>query len=65
MIAEPSLHAAVRSAFAALSQAVRLLKLAFPSSAPRAVQRLVAYRAEGEETVCGPLRYRVQCLAGR
>lgn len=62
MIAETSLHAAVRSAFAALSQAVRLLKVVFPPGAPQAVRRLVAYRAEGEEAVCGLLRYRVQCL---
>lgn len=62
MSSESSLYTAVRSALLALSQAVRVLKICFPESAPEAVRQLVAYRAEGEESVSGVWAYRVQCL---
>ncbi|ADJ61805.1 type VI secretion system tip protein VgrG [Herbaspirillum seropedicae] len=41
----------------------RLLRLHLPSSAPSAVQRLVALQVTGTEAVCGNVIYRVQCAS--
>ena len=56
------LASSLSSLAAELSQSKRLLKLHFPESAPDAAHRLVPYQIEGDENVCGAVRYRLQCL---
>lgn len=48
--------------FLKLSQSSRILKLHVPDTAPIAAQSLVPYQIEGEENLCGGVRYRLQCL---
>ncbi len=64
MIAETSLHAAVRSAFAGTSQAVRLLKVVFPPSAPTGCTAPGRRPRGGRGGCLRPARYPVAGASG-
>ena len=57
------LLAALNDALSALTQGHRSIQQHFPASAPELTRNLVPYQLEGEEHVCGGVRYRVQLLS--
>ena len=57
------LLAALNDALSALTQGHRSIQPHFPASAPELTRNLVPYQLEGEEHVCGGVRYRVQLLS--
>lgn len=57
------LLAALMDALSALTQGNRSIQQHFSASAPELTRNLVPYQLEGEEQVCGGVRYRVQLLS--
>ena len=54
---------ALFDALSLLTQTQRHLQKQFADSAPALAHQLVPYQTEGEEHVCGGVRYRIQCLS--